>query len=73
MPKNSKVIHIEISGIPLQKIANIYTLLMNMFAKYGEINMGIYVSDEGKWFNGDGYITLISDKSKNNYEELLKS
>jgi hypothetical protein len=46
----------SLESLSFQKAADIHNLLVNMFAKYGEIlKMGIYVSHRGKWFTGRGY------------------
>lgn len=73
LPKNSKVIHIDISEIPFQKSADIHKLLVELFLRYGDIlKMGIKVSQQGRWFTGCGYITLNVDGSIGKYKELLE-
>ncbi|OBZ81399.1 hypothetical protein A0J61_10552 [Choanephora cucurbitarum] len=65
LDKNADVVRIGISEIPHEQEDFLKFRLIELFSKYGEIlEIGIRFIEDGHWFNGQGFVTLNRDKTK---------
>lgn len=70
LPKSSQIVYIDIAKIPIPYTDDVRDRSIEIFAKFGDIlTMGKYVSADGHWFTGIGYVTFNIDRSKS-FKEL---
>ncbi|KAG2195366.1 hypothetical protein INT47_004474 [Mucor saturninus] len=71
LDKDTTVIRVEISNIPMQSEDLLKSHMIDIFKQYGEIlKIGIYRVTDGGWFTGKGFVTLRKHKSDLMYHQL---